>query len=71
MIFWFRLTNIKHPNVVGFFGFVTDIPQGFGLVFPFFSNGSVGKYLTQYPKSDRPSLVCIFRNVTLTETGTN
>lgn len=57
MIVWFSLTFARHPNIVGSFGFVTNVSGGLGLVLPYFSNGGIMKYLDKNPDADRVRLV--------------
>lgn len=60
MVIWYKLLNIPHANLVGFYGFVTDIEEGIGLVSPLFSEGSIIEYLGRNPLADRIALVGFF-----------
>lgn len=57
MTIWYKLLYTRHPNIVGFFGYITNIPDGFGLVSEYFSGGSIIKYLQGSPSADRVLLV--------------
>lgn len=57
MSVWFGLTFARHSNIVGSFGFITDVPGGFGLVAPYFSNGGVMEYLKNNPSANRSEIV--------------
>ena len=57
MVVWYRLSNDPHSNIVSFFGFVTNDPEGLALVSSRFSRGSATKYLRDNPSAERESLV--------------
>lgn len=57
MIIWYKLLSSRHPNVVGFLGYITNVSGGFGLVSEYFSGGNVMHYLRNASSADRLSLV--------------
>ena len=60
MVVWYRLSSEPHPNIVSFFGFVTNDPEGLALVSSRFSRGSATKYLRDNPLAERESLVLYY-----------
>lgn len=57
LIVWFRLAVRDHLNIACFLGYITDLPEGFGLVFSYFSNKGVMSYLDKAPGADKEKLV--------------
>jgi len=57
MLVWYQLLNLRHLNIVGFFGYVTDVPDGLGLVSSFYAQGNVTHYLSRSPAADKEALV--------------
>lgn len=61
MLIWYKLlvNETRHPNIVHFLGYITDVGNGFGLVSEYFSNGDVMSYIRKTPSQsvDRLSLV--------------
>jgi hypothetical protein len=58
---WSRL---DHVNVTPFYGICFDLslPSAPCLVYPYFKNGNVAKYLERNPSADRNKLVSLFCN---------
>jgi len=50
-------SQVKHPNLLPFFGICKGLAPWPVLVSPFYEFGHVGEYLKKFPEADRQALV--------------